>query len=129
MSVAAAIYNEALRAKNQTKPIEQTNSQQPSSIKEKRSIINLSDFDKTKGGFGSEGNLKYTLGNTKTEEGRKKLVMDLSKSAVDTYLKEYSSEKDKYDYEDYQDVLRMKEILDDPNSTWDQYLQQSFRLR
>ena len=107
MSVAAAIYNEALRTKSQSKSTEQTYSQQPSSIKEKRSIINLSDFDKTKGGFGSEDNLKYTLGNTKTEEGRKKLVMDLSKSAIDTYLKEYSSEKDKYDYEDYQDVLRI----------------------
>ena len=129
MSVAAAIYNEALREKNQTKPIEQTNSQQLSSIKEKRSIINLSDFDKTSGGFGSEDNLNSTLGNTKTEEGRKKLAMNLSKNAVDTYLKEYSSEKDKYDYEDYQDVLKMKEILDNPNSTWDQYLQQSFRLR
>lgn len=129
MSVAAAIYNEALREKNQTKPIEQTNSQQLSSIKEKRSIINLSDFDKTSRGFGSEDGLKYTLGNTKTEEGRKKLAMNLSKNAVDTYLKEYSSEKDKYDYEDYQDVLKMKEILDNPNSTWDQYLQQSFRLK
>lgn len=129
MSVAAAIYNEALREKNQTKPIEQTNSQQLSSIKEKRSIINLSDFDKTSKGFGSEDGLKYTLGNTKTEEGRKKLAMNLSKNAVDTYLKEYSSEKDKYDYEDYQDVLKMKEILDNPNSTWDQYLQQSFRLK
>ena len=129
MSVAAAIYNEALRAKSQSKLTEEAYSQQPSSLKEKRSIINLSDFDKTKGGFGSEDGLTYTLGITKTEEGRKKLVMDLSKSAVDTYLKEYSSEKDKYDYEDYQDVLKMKEILDNPNSTWDQYLQQSFRLR
>ena len=129
MSVAAAIYNEALRAKSQSKLTEEAYSQQPSSLKEKRSIINLSDFDKTSKGFGSEDGLKYTLGNTKTEEGRKKLAMNLSKNAVDTYLKEYSSEKDKYDYEDYQDVLKMKEILDNPNSTWDQYLQQSFRLK
>ena len=43
MSVAAAIYNEALRAKNQTKPTEQT---PQSSQKQSRNIIDIPDFAK-----------------------------------------------------------------------------------
>ena len=70
MSVAAAIYNEALRAKNQTKPIAQT---PQSSQKQSRTIIDIPDFAKSKRVYGNEKNYADVLSENNTEEKRQAL--------------------------------------------------------
>ena len=115
MSVAAAIYNEALKSQK-AKTTQTSDKVESPASKDKRTIVGLSEFAKTKEGFGSDSGEVYKLSLAKTDEDRKKLVMDLSRKAVDKYLGEYEAVKDKYDFEDYQDVLKMKEILNNSES-------------
>lgn len=125
MSVAAAIYNEALRAKNQSKPTEQT---PQSSQKQSRSIIDIPDFAKSKRVYRNERNYADVLSENNTEEKRQALLVDLSKKAVDAYLEEYEKSKDQFDYSDYDEVVKMKNILDDPNFDFNKYKEQAYKL-
>ena len=127
MSVAASIYGEAINN------LKNTNSQKSEEVapitKEKRNILSLDDIAMGANAYGSRGEYESVIAKANSPESRRKLIYDTSRIGTKAYIEEYEKNKDKYDYEDYETVSKLHNVLSAENIDHDKFLELSRKLR
>lgn len=127
-SVAAAIYNQALKTLSQpaqtTKSTEAASQSNPIDL----SIKNLKDYILSNDAYVTDDNFGREWVKYRTDDDRKKKLYNLISGNVGKYLAGYEQNKDKYNFTDIDTARTLQSLVSSENPDWEQVKNASAKL-